>query len=147
VARLIERRGLSQRRACELVGIDHCVLRYRSKRPDDAPLRRRLRELAQVRRRFGYRRLGWLLAREGYALNHKRLYRLYREERLMVRRRRGRKRTLGTRVRRWNCPVRLINLGVSTSSPTRSPTAAACASCAWSTTSAASAWPRWPMAH
>jgi transposase InsO family protein len=44
------------------------------------------------------RRLGWLLAREGHAPNHKKLYRLYREERLMVRRRRGRKRALGTRA-------------------------------------------------
>jgi putative transposase len=54
--------------------------------------------LAAERRRFGYRRLGWMLAREGHAMNHKRLYRLYREERLMVRRRRGRKRALETRV-------------------------------------------------
>ena len=61
-------------------------------------LRQRLRELAAERRRFGYRRLGWLLAREGHAMNHKKLYRLYREEQLMVRRRRGRKRALGTRA-------------------------------------------------
>ena len=61
-------------------------------------MRQRLRELAAERRRFGYRRLGWMLAREGHALNHKKLYRLYREERLMVRRRRGRKRALGTRA-------------------------------------------------
>jgi putative transposase len=59
-------------------------------------LRRRLRELAQQQRRFGYRRLGWLLTREGHAMNHKKLYRLYREEKLMVRRRGGRKRALGT---------------------------------------------------
>jgi len=98
VARVIERHGFSQRRACRLIGIDHSVLRYESKRLDDAPLRQRLRELAQQRRRFGYRRLGWLLVREGYRLNHKRLYRLYREEKLMVRRRRGRKRALGTRT-------------------------------------------------
>jgi len=57
-----------------------------------------LRELAQQRRRFGYRRLGWLLTREGHAMNHKKLYRLYREEKLMVRRRGGRKRALGTRA-------------------------------------------------
>lgn len=98
MARLIERHGLSQRRACRLVGIDHSTLRYRSKRPDDEGLRKRLRELAQERRRFGYRRLGWLLAREGHSMNHKKLYRLYREERLMVRRRGGRKRALGTRA-------------------------------------------------
>jgi putative transposase len=98
VARLIERHGLSQRRACRLVGIDHSVLRYRAKRADDRALRTRLRELAQERRRFGYRRLGWLLTREGHSMNHKKLYRLYREERLMVRRRGGRKRAVGTRA-------------------------------------------------
>ena len=98
VARLIEHHGLSQRRACRLAGIDHSTLHYRSMRPDDSVLRRRLRELAQERRRFGYRRLGWLLAREGHAMNHKKLYRLYREEKLMVRRRGGRKRALGTRA-------------------------------------------------
>jgi putative transposase len=98
VARVIERHRFSQRRACRLIGIDHSVLRYQRKRPDDATLRQRLRELAQQRRRFGYRRLGWLLVREGYRMNHKRLYRLYREEKLMVRRRRGRKRALGTRT-------------------------------------------------
>jgi len=101
VARVIERHGFSQRRACRLIGIDHSTLRYQSKRPDDAPLRQRLRELAQPRRRFGWRRLGWRrlgwrLIREGHAMNHKKLYRLYREEKLMVRRRR--KRALGTRT-------------------------------------------------
>jgi putative transposase len=98
VARVMERHGLSQRRACRLVGIDHSTLRYQPKRADDTELRKRLRELAHERRRFGYRRLGWLLAREGYSMNHKKLYRLYREERLMVRRRSGRKRALGTRM-------------------------------------------------
>src|SRR3546814_2023744 len=49
------------------------------------------------RRRFGYRRLGILLAREGLEANHKKVFRLYREEGLAVRRRRGRKRALGTR--------------------------------------------------
>jgi len=54
--------------------------------------------LAHVRRRFGYRRLHVLLRREGFIVNHKRLFRLYREERLVVRRRGGRKRALGTRA-------------------------------------------------
>ena len=67
-------------------------------RPDDAELRERLRSLAHERRRFGYRRLQILLRREGFMVNHKRLFRLYREERLMVRRRGGRKRALGTRA-------------------------------------------------
>jgi putative transposase len=65
----------------------------------DAPeIRRRLRDLAGERRRFGYRRLGILLAREGMTMNHTKLYRLYRQEGLSVRRRRGRKRATGTRV-------------------------------------------------
>jgi putative transposase len=98
VGRVMERHGLSQRHACRLVGLDRSTLRYQRKRPDDATVRQRLRALAAERRRFGYRRLGWMLAREGHAMNHKKLYRLYREERLMVRRRRGRKRALGTRA-------------------------------------------------
>jgi putative transposase len=61
-------------------------------------VRARLRELAVDRRRFGYRRLGLLLKREGLMLNHKKLRRLYAEERLQVRRRSGRKRALGTRA-------------------------------------------------
>jgi putative transposase len=80
------------------VGIDHSTLRYQPRRADDFALRQRLRELAAERRRFGYRRLGWLLAREGHTMNSKKLYRLYREEKLMVRRRGRRKRALGTRA-------------------------------------------------
>ena len=104
--KVMERHGLSQRHACELVGLDRSTLRYRCRRPDDSALRQRLKELAAERRRFGYRRLGWMLAREGHALNHKKLYRLYREERLMVRRRRGRKRALGTRAP-MTLPIRI----------------------------------------
>jgi putative transposase len=73
-------------------------VRYQSHRQDDAAARARLRELASVRRRFGYRRLHILLRREGIVMNHKKLRRLYREERLQVRRRSGRKRALGTRA-------------------------------------------------
>jgi putative transposase len=94
----IEDKGYSQRRACGLVGIDPRVYRYRSTRPDDAALRIRLKELASERRRFGYRRLHLLLKREGIEVNWKKLYRLYREERLTVRKRGGRKRALGTRA-------------------------------------------------
>jgi len=74
------------------------MVRYRSIRSDDAAIRTRLRELANERRRFGFRRLGFLLEREGVQMNHKKLLRLYREEGLAVRRRRGRKRALGTRA-------------------------------------------------
>jgi putative transposase len=76
----IEQKDYSQRRACRLVGIEPKTYRYRSRRPDDDALRRRLRELAAERRRFGYRRLLILLRREGIAANHKRLYRVYTEE-------------------------------------------------------------------
>jgi putative transposase len=74
------------------------TVRYRSRRPDDPRLRERLRALAHERRRFGYRRLHIFLKREGFVVNHKRLFRIYREERLTVRKRGGRKRALGTRV-------------------------------------------------
>jgi putative transposase len=60
-------------------------------------VRERMRAVAAVRRRFGYRRLQIMLAREGLVMNHKKFRRLYREERLQVRRRGGRKRALGTR--------------------------------------------------
>ena len=89
---------VSERRACSTLGADRTSIRYRSTRPDDAAVRARLRELAAIRRRFGYRRLHILLKREGIVMNHKKLRRLYREERLQVRRRGGRKRALGTRA-------------------------------------------------
>ena len=73
-------------------------MRYLSLRPDDAIIRVRLRELASVRRRFGYRRLLLMIRSEGVLINHKKLRRLYAEERLQVRRRVGRKRALGTRA-------------------------------------------------
>jgi putative transposase len=63
-----------------------------------APLRAKLKELASQRRRFGYRHLGLMLARQGIKINHKKLYRLYREERLTVCRRVGRKPALCTRT-------------------------------------------------
>ena len=66
--------------------------------PRDASVRARLRELASIRWRLGYRRLHILLSREGIVMNHKKLRRLYREERLQVRRRGGRKRAVGTRA-------------------------------------------------
>ena len=98
VAHLCGTYEVSQRRACTVIGADRTSVRYRLRRPDDAVLRARLRELAAERRRFGYRRLHILMRREGLAMNHKKLRRLYREERLMVRRRGGRKRALGTRA-------------------------------------------------
>jgi putative transposase len=91
----IEEKGYSQRRACGLIGMEPKTYRYASLRGSDAELRQRLRDLASLRRRFGYRRLLILLRREGLEINHKRLFRLYCEARLSVRRRGGRKRALG----------------------------------------------------
>jgi len=98
VAHLKEVFEVSQRRACAVLGVDRTMVRYVSRRADDAKARERIRELASQRRRFCYRRLHWLLCREGWAMNHKKFRRLYREERLQVRRRGGRKRALGTRA-------------------------------------------------
>ena len=81
-----------------VIGVDRSSIRYHATRPDDAELRTRLRELAEQRRRFGYRRLHVLLRREGVEVNRKRVQRLYVEERLHVRRRGGRKRALGIRA-------------------------------------------------
>jgi len=64
---------VSERRACSALGADRTSVRFRSSRPDDALVRARLRELAAIRRRFGYRRLHILLRREGIAMNHKKL--------------------------------------------------------------------------
>ncbi len=98
VAHLKDVHEMSERRACRVIGCDRMTVRYRSRRPDDSRLRERLLALARERRRFGYRRLLIFLRREGFVVNHKRLFRIYREERLMVRKRGGRKRALGTRT-------------------------------------------------
>jgi len=89
---------MSERRACKAIGCCRMTVRYRSARPDDRALRERMIAIARERRRFGYRRLHVLLRREGHLVNHKRLFRLYREEKLAVRRRGGRKRAIGTRA-------------------------------------------------
>src|SRR6201995_5721917 len=89
---------MSERRACTVIAADRKMVRYRSRRPADTALRGRLRELANERRRFGYRRLFILLRREGEPSGINRIYRLYREEGLMVRKRRGRRKALGTRA-------------------------------------------------
>ncbi len=98
VAHLISDHGMSERRACKTIGTCRMTMRYRTTRQDDTVLRQRMKAIALERRRFGYRRVHVLLKREGFLVNHKRLFRLYREERLTVRRRGGRKRALRTRA-------------------------------------------------
>ena len=82
VAHLRAAFGMSERRACKAIGCCRMTMRYQTTRMDDAGLRQRMRAIAQERRRFGYRRLHVLLKREGYVINHKKLFRLYREEKL-----------------------------------------------------------------
>lgn len=98
VAHLKAHLGLSERRACEIAGADRKMVRDQSQRAPDTALRGRLRDLANEGRRFGYRRLFVLLRREGEASGINRIYRLYREEGLTVRKRKARRRAIGTRA-------------------------------------------------
>lgn len=143
VAHLEQVFEVSQRRACEALGVDRTMVRYRSRRRDDGAIRERMRGLAAERRRFGYRRLHWLLGREGVVINHKKFQRLYREERLQVRRRGGRKRALGTRA-----PMTIsqgaTSAGRWTSCLMRSPLAGGSASSRWSMTSPVNVSPSSP---
>lgn len=97
VAHLCGTHEVSQRRACAVLAVDRSSIRYVRRRGDDAELRARIRAIAAERRRVGYRRIHVLLKRQGVELNHKKLRRLYAEEKLQVRRRGGRKRALGKR--------------------------------------------------
>jgi putative transposase len=146
VAHLVDAYGMSERRACKTIGCCRMTMRYKTTRVDDAGLRQRMKAIAHERRRFGYRRLHVLLKREGYVINHKKLFRLYREEKLAVRRRGGRKRAIGTRAPmmvpmapndRWSLDFCRIS----------SPTAVASASFPWSMIARASAWRWWPTPH
>jgi putative transposase len=92
VLQLVEKYDVSERRACRVVGLNRSTLRYRSNRREPAGLRERLREHAARRRRWGYKRMTVLLRRDGFEVNHKRVYRIYRDEKLLVHLRRRRRR-------------------------------------------------------
>jgi putative transposase len=98
VEKLMADHGFSERHACRLIGANRSAWQYKPLRGQDDAVRVRMREIANERRRFGYRRLAILLRREGKGMNLKKVYRLCREERLTVRKRGGRKRALGTRA-------------------------------------------------
>ncbi|MGB3317331.1 MAG: IS3 family transposase [Albidovulum sp.] len=110
VAHVVAIHGVSQRRACRALAVDRSSVRYHGVRLDDAEARIAMKAVAAERRRFGYplagrrlpaiavrRRIHVMLERQGIVMNLKKLRRLYREEKLQVRRRGGRKRALGTR--------------------------------------------------
>jgi putative transposase len=87
VTMLMTERRFGVTRACGLLNLSRSLYRYRSRRPPCAVLRERIAQIAAVKRRYGYRRIHTLLRREGWAVNRKRTYRLYREAGLAVRRR------------------------------------------------------------
>jgi len=93
---------ISERRACQTVRCARASYRYRSHRDPCTMLRQRIRELAQTRVRYGYRKIRVLLNREGWAMGKKLVYRLYREEGLMLRHRVPRRRT--SVAPRWTRP-------------------------------------------
>jgi putative transposase len=97
---------LNESRACGLVGITRWINRYQSRRDPQEELRMRLRELAGTRTRYGYRRLTVMLRREGWNVNTKRVYRIYREENLGVRMTQRKKRGAHLRVP-LSAPVRV----------------------------------------
>ena len=82
---------VSERRACRLFRLSRSVSRYHSIRVDDPKIIARIKELAETRRRFGYRRIFTLLKREGIKMNQKKLRRIYREQKLSLKIRKGRK--------------------------------------------------------
>jgi putative transposase len=98
VSRIRQAYRLSENRACGLALITRKSNRYVSCRDPQEALRRRLRELAEARTRYGYRRLTVLLRREGWKVNAKRIYRLYGEERLQLRTAKRKKKTPHLRV-------------------------------------------------
>ena len=83
--------GVSERQACKSVGIQRSTKRHKSQRKDDALVRSKIVAMADARRRFGYRRITWMLQREGLSINKKRVYRIYCEENLQVRKRKRKK--------------------------------------------------------
>lgn len=112
--------NLSERRACGLIGIDRTSNRYRSKRANDLALKERMLAHAVENPRYGYRRLYFLLKRDGFIVNHKRVYRLYRLEGLMVKRRKRKRvattsrrvfETLSRPNQRWSMDFTLDSLG------------------------------------
>ena len=89
---------MSIRRGCKLLGLQKSTFFYRARRPSQAALRKRIREIAETRVRYGYRRIHVLLRREGWEVNVKRVYRLYVEEGLQIRNKRP-KRKVSAKLR------------------------------------------------
>ena len=95
---VIKDHGLSERKACQLVGAHRTSVRYVSKKAEEAPLKEKITRIAHDKRRYGYRRIHAVLKREGAHMNHKKVFRIYQELGLKVLKRGGRKRALSHRV-------------------------------------------------
>lgn len=89
---------VSIRRGCTVLGLQKSTYFYKARRPSQAALRKRIREIAETRVRYGYRRIHILLRREGWEVNAKRVYRLYVEEGLQIRNKRP-KRKVAAKLR------------------------------------------------
>lgn len=94
---IIEKHFLSERRACQLVGIHRSTVRYKTKRADESWLIEKIKAIAYEKKRFGYRRIHLVLKREKIVINHKKVFRLYKASGLKVLKRSGRKKALGIR--------------------------------------------------
>ena len=94
---IIEKHHLSQRRACQLVGIHRSTVRYQSKKGDEIWLIEKIKAIAYEKKRFSYRRIHMVLKREKIVVNHKKVYRIYKSCGLKVLKRRGRKKAVGIR--------------------------------------------------
>jgi putative transposase len=101
VVEIVEQYRVSERRACQVIQIGRTSYRYRSIRDEQVSLRMRINEIAKVRVRYGYKRIHVLLRREGWPVNHKRVYRIYCEEGLNLRAKRPkRRRSAAQRIQR-----------------------------------------------
>lgn len=89
---MVQNHGYSERRACQLVGANRASIRYVSHKPEEELLKGRITSIAHEKRRYGYRRIHVLLKRSGININHKKLFRIYKELGLKVLKRGGRKR-------------------------------------------------------
>jgi len=95
---MVETHSRSERRACQLVGANRTSVRYVSHKTEEELLQEKITSIAHEKRRYGYRPIHVLLKREGVNINHKKLFRVYKQLGLKVLKRGGRKRALGTRV-------------------------------------------------
>lgn len=104
---LVERYKMSERRACRLVGQHRSMQRYRSQKDSDETLIAKIKKVAFEKRRFGYRRVHAVLRKAGNMVNHKKVYRLYKDCGLKVLKRGARKRAIG--IRKTEMPIERCN--------------------------------------